>query len=1007
MKKSFLNRSSTAKFIQLLLLIAGTSSISMAATFTVTKTADTNDGVCDADCSLREAIAAANSAGSDDVINFDPSTFGVARTITLTGTALAINNSGSLTINGTGPDLLTISGNNQSQVFGTSNNAIVAISGLAITLGNALGGFDMGGGIAVGSGGSLSLNNTKITNCRARIGGGAISSFGNLTITSSIISGNFGQDHGGALRLVGVSTITNTTISQNSTDSSIESGGGIYTLGASTTTTIENSSIVNNTSGGDGGGISNRNNGILIVNNSIISGNAAAGNPGGSVSNGGGGIYNASGSVVSVSNSSINENVIARRSSSIQGGGGIHNRGTFSLVNSTVSFNFANGSRGGGIFSTSGPFTLASTTIANNSAGSTIDSLGSGGGVFNAGIPINARNTIIADNLDTVSIAPDVRGPVMSQGFNLFENTTGIVISGTSIGNILGQDPQLAPLRNNGGTTNTFALQPKSPAIDAGDPKNFPAADQRGVTRPQDGDLDGNALPDIGAYERLVTSFTVTKVADTNDGTCDADCSLREAISATNIATTPDNVILFDSTAFNSPQTITLIGSELVVQNNGTLLILGPGVDRLTLSGNRQVRILVNLGSLAIKGITISQGLAAAANGNISNGGGKMVLDSVVITENVTAYRGGGIANIGSLIVMNSVISNNAANGTSLGLDGGGGIANQGNLTIMNSKVTGNSARSRGGGIRSENGGSVVIQNSLISGNTAFEGGGIHYANGDSTRPPLQITNSTVSGNMATHDGGGMATISYSLISLVNVTVAFNAANLDGSGTGIGGGIRNDIGTLNLQNSLIAHNIDNGSAPDFAGTVTSFGYNLFENTSGTTITGSPTGNILGQDPMLDPRLLLNGGMTPNHALRVGSPAIDNGSAASPALVTDQRGRLRPYDFPSLPNASGGNGSDIGAFERQAVDVSGLPFATVAGRVVTLDGRGIPNAVVSISDSQSVLRSVRTSSFGFYSFDNVATGAAYTFRISSKLYRFSSQLIQVDYNLTNVNFLGQD
>ena len=52
-----------------------------AATFTVTKTADTNDGVCNADCSLREAIAAANTAASDDVIEFDPMVFNAAQTI--------------------------------------------------------------------------------------------------------------------------------------------------------------------------------------------------------------------------------------------------------------------------------------------------------------------------------------------------------------------------------------------------------------------------------------------------------------------------------------------------------------------------------------------------------------------------------------------------------------------------------------------------------------------------------------------------------------------------------------------------------------------------------------------------------------------------------------------------------------------------------------------------------------------------------------------------------------
>ena len=56
----------------------------------------------------------------------------------------------------------------------------------------------------------------------------------------------------------------------------------------------------------------------------------------------------------------------------------------------------------------------------------------------------------------------------------------------------------------------------------------------------------------------------------------------------------------------------------------------------------------------------------------------------------------------------------------------------------------------------------------------------------------------------------------------------------------------------------------------------------------------------------------NGGPTFTHALRSNSPAIDQG--ISNGLLTDQRGALRPFDFASVTNAGGGDGSDIGAFE---------------------------------------------------------------------------------------------
>src|SRR5688500_6908762 len=69
-------------------------------------------------------------------------------------------------------------------------------------------------------------------------------------------------------------------------------------------------------------------------------------------------------------------------------------------------------------------------------------------------------------------------------------------------------------------------------------------------------------------------NYTVTKIADTNDGVCDADCSLREAVAAANAAATND-AIYFALPLFASAQTITLTTGELVVINNGTLTIYG------------------------------------------------------------------------------------------------------------------------------------------------------------------------------------------------------------------------------------------------------------------------------------------------------------------------------------------------------------------------------------------------------------------------------------------------
>ena len=80
-------------------------------------------------------------------------------------------------------------------------------------------------------------------------------------------------------------------------------------------------------------------------------------------------------------------------------------------------------------------------------------------------------------------------------------------------------------------------------------------------------------------------------------------------------------------------------------------------------------------------------------------------------------------------------------------------------------------------------------------------------------------------------------------------------------------------------------------------------------------------------------------------------------------------------------------------------------ASVSGRVLTSDGRGLRNVTVSITDSLGVTRITTTSSFGFFSFDSVNTGQVYTFRISSRLFRFQPRAVQIDGNLTLADFVG--
>ena len=405
------------------------------------------------------------------------------------------------------------------------------------------------------------------------------------------------------------------------------------------------------------------------------------------------------------------------------------------------------------------------------------------------------------------------------------------------------------------------------------------------------------------AFVIKAADYTVTNTSDSGAG------SLRDAINQANAAS-PDDVISFDPTIFAAHQTITLGGTELVIQNNGSLTINGP-VAGVTISGNNASRVLLNLyATVNLQNLTITggaQGLGPGINGaGIYNTGGTMTLTKVTVSGNTapSGYSGGGIHNDGgTLTLTDSTISNNSAS------EYGGGINNYfGTLKLNNSTVSGNSA-AYGGGIDNYLG-TLTLVNSTVNNNSASEyGGGIFNAEeGTAT-----ITNSTISGNTAGLEGGGI-NLKSGTLTLSNSTVTNNRSEF--------GAIRNVGGTVNVRSTIIAGNIDSdgGDAPDVAGAFISQGYNLIGASDYSTgfvngVNNDQVGSVAYPiNPMLGP-LQNNGGPTFTHALLPGSPAIDAGNST---LKTDQRGFLRPVDQPDAiyPNADGGNAADIGAFEVQ-------------------------------------------------------------------------------------------
>ncbi len=445
-----------------LILLSGFSGLGQAQTFTVNTVADSidstpGDGDCadvTAACSLRAAIMEANALAGRQHIVLGAGTYLLSLVGTMENGATSgdLDSLDDLDLRGAGAEASIIAAAQTDRAFDIapdgSGPVSVAMVGLTIT-----GGFRIsppndgeGGGIRIGTSGSLDLLEVAVQGNLAEMRGGGLLNRGQLIVRRSRIENN----------------------SLSDSPNQRGFGAGLATGGPASSAWLIDTIVRGNHARrlGYGGGVA-------------------------AFSGGRQGVH----SPISLGDLVIEQSALIDNRAGLGGAIYANAPGTLLLLNSTISGNEAN--KGGGLFLERERATrIVYSTISDNTAAVL------GGGIVNLQGPaepfLYLAGSVVADNHPS-----DLRGPVWSEGHNLVTVDEGAPRWQAADGDRLGSPAKLGKLQWPEAGSPFHLPRADSPVVDAGGDA-CPSIDQRGQPRPQDGNGDGVATCDIGAIERAL-----------------------------------------------------------------------------------------------------------------------------------------------------------------------------------------------------------------------------------------------------------------------------------------------------------------------------------------------------------------------------------------------------------------------------------------------------------------------------------------------------------------------